>query len=71
MNAFKKLFKIGNKDSFYLRETFETLKGRLTDLILLTNQTLISMISMSTNIIFKGICLVLKKSQGSLMNAGT
>ena len=27
-----KLFKIGNKDSLYLRETFETLKGRLTDL---------------------------------------
>ena len=27
-----KLFKIGNKDPLYLRETFETLKGRLTDL---------------------------------------
>ena len=67
MNAFK--FRIGNKDSLDIRETFETLEGRryMTDLFFITNQTSISIIILTNIHIW--ICLSLKKSQGSPMNA--
>ena len=67
MNAFK--FRIGNKDSLDIRETFETLEGRryMPDLFFITNQTSISIIILTNIHIW--ICLSLKKSQGSQMNA--
>ena len=67
MNAFK--FRIGNKNSLDIRETFETLEGRRFDwtVFLLTNQTLISMIMLMDIHIW--IYLFFNTSQGSPMNA--
>ena len=67
MNAFK--FRIGNKDSLDIRETFETLEGRryMPDLFFITNQTSISIIILTNIHIW--ICLSLQKSQGPQMNA--
>ena len=61
MNAFK--FRIGNKDSLDIRETFETLEGRryMPDLFFITNQTSISIIILTNIHIW--ICLSLQKAK--------